>query len=101
MDFPFSFLKAPDEPLGFGSIVFCKVLDLNRQFNSMTGYEIPCYSFDILDPAFFFISFFGESGTTVSDWTHLSNCFRECEFLFSNCVLNSQLQRMDLGSTCA
>ena len=53
-DFPFSLLKAPHEPLGFGSIVFCKVLDLNRQFNSMTGYEIPCYSFDILDPAFFF-----------------------------------------------
>ena len=66
----------------------------------MPGYEIPCYSFDILDPAFLF-SFFGESGTTVSDWTHLSNRFRECEFSFSNCLLNSQLQRVDLGSTCA
>ena len=28
------------------------MLVLNCQFNSMTGYEIPCYSFDILDPAF-------------------------------------------------
>ena len=59
-DFPFSLLKAAHEPLGFGSIVFCKVLDLNRQFNSMTGYEIPCYSFDILDPAFFCFRFWRE-----------------------------------------
>ena len=59
-DFPFSLLKAPHEPLGFGSIVFCKVLDLNRQFISMTGYEIPCYSFDMLDPPFFVFVFWRE-----------------------------------------
>ena len=47
-DFPFLFLKASQQPLRFGSIVFCKVLDLNCYFNIMTGYEIPCFSF----PAF-------------------------------------------------
>ena len=51
-DFPFSLLKVPQQRLGFGSVVFCKVLDLTCHFNSMTGYEIPCYSFDMLDPAF-------------------------------------------------
>ena len=52
-DFPFSLLKAAQQPLGFGSIVFCKVFDLTCQFNSMTRYEIPRYSFDIPDiPAF-------------------------------------------------
>ena len=29
-------------------------------------------------------SFCGESGTTVFDWTHLSGCFRDWEFSFSN-----------------
>ena len=45
----------------------------------------------------------GESGTTV-DWTHLSglfSMFRDWEFSFSNYLLNSQLQRVELGSTCA
>ena len=46
-------------------------------------------------------SFCGESGTTVFDWTHLSGCFRDWEFSFSNCLLNSQLLRVDLGSACA
>ena len=46
-------------------------------------------------------SFCGESGATVSDWTHLSGRFRDWEFLFSNCLFNSQLQRVDLGSCCA
>ena len=48
-------------------------------------------------------SFCGESGTTV-DWTHLSglfSMFRDWEFSFSNYLLNSQLQRVELGSTCA
>ena len=35
-------------------------------------------------------SFFGESGATVFDWTHLSGRFRDLEFSFSNCLLNSQ-----------
>ena len=43
----------------------------------------------------------GESGTTVFDWTYLSGRFRDWEFSFSNCLLNSQLLRVDLGSTCA
>ena len=43
----------------------------------------------------------GESDTTVSDWTHLSGRFRDWKLLFSNCLLNSQLQRVDTGSTCA
>ena len=47
-----SHLKVPQQCLGVGSVVFCKVLDLTCHFNSMTGYEIPCYSFDMLDPAF-------------------------------------------------
>ena len=38
--------------LGFGSLVLYKVLDLNCYFNSMTGYEILCYSFDMLDQLF-------------------------------------------------
>ena len=46
-------------------------------------------------------SFSGESGTTVSDWTHLSARFRDLEFSFSNFLFNSQLQRVDLRSTCA
>ena len=46
-------------------------------------------------------SFSVESGTTVSDWTHLSGRFSYWEFSFSNYLLNSQLQRVELGSTCA
>ena len=46
-------------------------------------------------------SFCDKSVTTVSHWTHLSGRFRDLEPSFSNCLLNSQLQRVDLGSTCA
>ena len=47
-------------------------------------------------------SFCGESSTPVnSDWTHLSGRFRDWEFSFLNYLLNSQLQRVDLESTCA
>ena len=53
-------------------------------------------------PLLTLFSFCGESGWTVSDWTHLSGRFSDWQlFSFSNCLLNSQLQRVDLGSTCA
>ena len=36
---------------------------------------------------------------TFPDWTHLPRRFRDWEFSLSNFLLNSQLQRVDLGST--